>query len=284
MKNYSGYQQHYEKGKYIGTGRGTSRFRLIRWYAIKGASVLDLGCSNGMLAIESKRQGASRVVGVDEGSWIRTLRQDMKEENLDVDFWEMDIESPEFKRFCPKFDVIFYCALLGHLKDPIGMLHWIDEHCNKLLYFESNLGEHNIQQINLVHQETSFKTEGPHRTDADVPEEGIRHMWTCFKVGKEKRISSWRDAEPTFIPINELCPVVRPENTRKTEKYKTVLESIKRIGLVHPLIISPTAPDFSHPYRVREGGSRYCALSDLGYKMIPCKIVPPGSAKEDILI
>ena len=108
---FSGYQRHLEDGKFVGRGRSEKRFSMINWDLVKDQDVLDLGCANGMLAIESKRRGARKVLGVDKGACIPSVRQSVREANIDVEFLQIDIESREFKRVCPMFDITFFCSM-----------------------------------------------------------------------------------------------------------------------------------------------------------------------------
>ena len=67
-KDWSSYQGIFINGKRLKVGRGRFLKRTTMWNPsdFKGKTVLDLGCNNGMLAIEAKKCGASRVVGVDK--------------------------------------------------------------------------------------------------------------------------------------------------------------------------------------------------------------------------
>ena len=273
---FSNYTKHFEKGSWVGPGGGTKRFKMIDWSLIKGQSVLDLGCANGMLAIESKIQGAKKALGVDKGDWIPSVRQSVREVNLDVEFWQVDIESREFKRYCPVFDVVFFCAMLSHMRDGPEMLRWIDNHTKKLLYFVSNLGENNKAQRESVKKYTSFdaiKFIGQ-TGEEGLPNEGTRYMWSCRRTGKENQFESWRDAPVTFLPADEVKRVSSEvcEKLWLSERTLELKENIRINGLTSPLTCHKVG---EHLYLPREGGKRCCILQALGYKDFPYKIVPP---------
>ena len=270
----SNYQQFYSEGKYKGPGRGTFRFQKIDWKNhIEGQNILDLGCNNGMLAIESKRRGALNVIGVDlETSAIFQARKSAEEASLDIQFWNLNIESPEFKTFCPSVDTIFFCSMLSHMKNGKEMLGWIDNHTQRL-YFESNLGENNKAQIESIKKWTSFDAI-QFLGRSDGPGEGIRYMWFCSRSGKENSIPSWKGIPITFLPVQEICNI-NLEGCKKAEReipeYSSLKENLERNGLKSPIIVSNTG---SHIYHVIEGGKRVCIFRQLGIKDIPAKIIP----------
>lgn len=273
---FSNYQRYLENGKFVGPGRSEKRFGMINWDLVKGQDVLDLGCANGMLAIESKRRGARKVLGADKDDCIPSVRQSVREANIDVEFLQVDIESREFKRVCPVFDITFFCSMLGHMHDGIEMLRWIDEHTKRVLYFESNLGESNNIQIEGVKKYTSFDSFKLLGQTNETPEEGIRYMWWCARTGRENQIPEWRDASVTLIPIEEMNgtkPAVC-EGLQANEYYNKLRENIKLNGLASPLVYYKN-PKKDYSYMGIEGGKRFCVLKELGYKSILCKIVSP---------
>ena len=278
---FSNYSKYFEDGKYVGSGRGESRFSAINWDNVKGRSVLDLGCANGMLAIEAKKRGAARVVGVDIGDWIPDIQKSVTKAGLDIEFWQLDIESPEFKRFCPQFDIVFFCAVAGHLKNIEDMLRWIDQHTKYVLYFESNLGEHTINQIELVKKYTSFvSTQFINLADI-AKEEGPRYLWFCIKKGHENNVSSWQDAPVTFLPIDKILGIDDDKciECSKLLIYQELEKNIETNGLLNPLICCPSVdPAYPNYWQLREGGKRFCILKNKGHKYIPVKIVPAGIA------
>ena len=75
--------------------------------------------------------------------------------------------------------------------------------------------------------------------------------------------------EPLIIPIELLLPSKKlPINTNTSRKYKQILESLRNIGLIEPLIISPTTESGNHI--VLDGHARLMALQELGEKEAQC--------------
>jgi len=286
---FSNYQKYFQNGVYVGEGnRGEFRFKLIDWDLIKGRSILDLGCANGMLTIEAKRMGASRALGIDVGDWIPDVRDSVKAAGIDAEFWQIDMESREFKQFCPQFDITFFCSMIGHLKDPIEMLRWIDIHTKYFLYFESNLGENNKAQIELIEKYTSFIPFRELGSTAWEKQEGIRYMWFCARNGVCNTISVWRDSPVTFLPMDKIICSLKA-NLNSLPEYHKLKENIKLNGLMQPLIccefINQDGVREGDSYMIREGGKRYHILKELEYKNLPCRIVQPGPPpKSDIII
>lgn len=143
--NWDGYQDLYCNGKLLQSGpRSNNRLKFLP-QDFTGLKVLDLGCSCGMLAREAKRRGASLVKAIDKRAREPTHRLiDLASvvsfaEGLDIYFVWQDIEDDA----CIKedtFDIIFFCAVLGHLKtNGLEYLKMLRTKCSTL-YFETNLG------------------------------------------------------------------------------------------------------------------------------------------------
>ncbi len=241
---------------------------------LKKRTVLDMGCNNGMLTMKATELGAKRAVGVDKYDCIQGAREIAKEKGLNTEFWQFDLDKPEFKDFCPKFDVVFVFSLLTHLKDPIGMLRWIDFHTNDCLFFETNHGAKNENQIDLVTKHTTFVKKYYLGQSGDE-QSGIHHMWVLTKHIQRRRRKHryWNELPVTFIPLNKI-EGWKPSNMTRYgnghEYHENLVESIKKHGLREPLIVEKFGEeDF---YRAHEGGHRYLALKELGYTDAPCKI------------
>ena len=111
--------------------RSDERLNLINWEDFKGMRVLDLGCNNGALCFKAKKAGAKKVIGVDKSDCILGARELAKERKMDIDFWQLDVDSIEFRNNFPKSDIVFLCALLTHIKDPIGLIKKVGLHVVK---------------------------------------------------------------------------------------------------------------------------------------------------------
>jgi len=268
------YQAVYFKGEKIREGARTdARFSKIKWSEFVGKDVLDLGCSNGMLSIQAKKMGARKVLGVDKSTCVQGAMEVAKAEGLDIDFRQVDIESKEFQDSCPNFDITFFCAMLNHMKDKRKMLEFIDLHTRSILYYETNFQNKVEPHLEYLRKYTSF-------CDFDVLGESeiypeSYHLIKCVHdtLNYTKEIEHLPIVN---IPINKLT-IAAKLNEMSKEKFVTeslkveaLIENIRLNGLRHPLLVSPEG-DF---FIVQEGGHRLLAVEKLGWKTVPCRIVP----------
>ena len=74
------------------------------------------------------------------------------------------------------------------------------------------------------------------------------------------------------LSLAAILPVHQIKDTQKTvTRYKTIVASIKEIGLVEPLVVYPQK-EGSGKYLLLEGHLRYFALKDLGETEADCII------------
>ena len=77
--------------------------------------------------------------------------------------------------------------------------------------------------------------------------------------------------DPLIVPVALLLPSKKlPLNMSSSRKYKQILESLRTIGLIEPLIISPTTDSGNHI--VLDGHARLLALQELGANNVQCLI------------
>jgi len=96
--------------------------QILRWNRIlelcgnlKGKTVLDLGCADGVLSILAAKRGAS-VTGVDISPLnAEAAEEHAREAGVVVEFLEGDVEILDLGR---KFDVVFAAEILEHLISP----------------------------------------------------------------------------------------------------------------------------------------------------------------------
>jgi tRNA (mo5U34)-methyltransferase len=105
---------------------------------LSGKSVLDIGCNAGFYAIEMKRRGASRVLGIDSDE--RYLAQArLASETLgydDIEFAKLDVY--QVGAIGERFDLVIFMGVLYHLRHPLLALDLIREHvADDLLLFQS---------------------------------------------------------------------------------------------------------------------------------------------------
>src|SRR5256714_5115995 len=105
---------------------------------LTGKSVLDIGCNAGFYAIEMKRRGADRVLGIDSDE--RYLAQARLASEMlgfdDIEFARIDVY--DVGAIGERFDFVIFMGVLYHLRHPLLALDLIHEHvANDLLLFQS---------------------------------------------------------------------------------------------------------------------------------------------------
>jgi tRNA (mo5U34)-methyltransferase len=105
---------------------------------VTGKSILDIGCNAGFYAIEMKRRGADRVLGIDSDE--RYLDQArLASETLgfdDIEFARLDVY--DVAALGEKFDLVIFMGVLYHLRHPLLALDLIREHvAGDMMLFQS---------------------------------------------------------------------------------------------------------------------------------------------------
>jgi tRNA (mo5U34)-methyltransferase len=106
---------------------------------LRGRTVLDIGCNAGFYAIEMKRRGAERVVGIDsDEGYLAQARFAAEVCGVDIELEQMSVY--EVGRLEERFDVVLFMGVLYHLRHPLLALDLIHEHVARdLLVFQSML-------------------------------------------------------------------------------------------------------------------------------------------------
>ena len=106
---------------------------------LTGRSVLDIGCNAGFYAMEMKRRGAARVLGLDtEDDYLEQARFAAQVSGLDIEFRRMSVY--DVGALGERFDLVVFMGVLYHLRHPLLALDLIHEHAaNDLLLFQSML-------------------------------------------------------------------------------------------------------------------------------------------------
>lgn len=113
------------------------RFSTALPQSLTGKSVLDIGCNAGFYAIEMKRRGASRVLGVDwDETYLRQARFASDVLGLDIEYRQLSVYDVGALR--ERFDVVLFMGVLYHLRHPLLALDLIREHvAGDMLVFQS---------------------------------------------------------------------------------------------------------------------------------------------------
>ena len=120
-------------------------FPMVKWRSfaadlpadLTGRTVLDIGCNGGFYAMEMKRRGADRVLGIDvDDSYLAQARFAAEVEGLDIEFQRMSVY--DVGALGERFDIVFFIGVLYHLRHPLLALDLIHEHATRdLLVFQS---------------------------------------------------------------------------------------------------------------------------------------------------
>src|SRR5262249_17477967 len=106
---------------------------------LSGRTVLDIGCNAGFYAIEMKRRGADRVVGIDsDEGYLAQARFAAEVSGVDIELRQMSVY--EVGRMNEDFDLVLFMGVLYHLRHPLLAVDLIHEHVARdLLVFQSML-------------------------------------------------------------------------------------------------------------------------------------------------
>jgi tRNA (mo5U34)-methyltransferase len=100
---------------------------------LSGASVLDIGCNGGFYAIEMKRRGARRVLGIDfDQDYLDQAAFAAEVNGVDIEFRRLSVY--EVGRLKERFDIVLFLGVFYHLRHPLLALDLIRAHVVKDLF------------------------------------------------------------------------------------------------------------------------------------------------------
>ncbi|MFE1603254.1 TIGR04290 family methyltransferase [Methylobacterium sp. ID0610] len=104
---------------------------------LSGRSVLDIGCNAGFYAIEMKRRGAARVVGLDEDpDYLAQGRFAAAALGAEIEFRQGSVY--DVAALAERFDIVLFMGVLYHLRHPLLALDLIHAHAAAdMLVFQS---------------------------------------------------------------------------------------------------------------------------------------------------
>jgi tRNA (mo5U34)-methyltransferase len=104
---------------------------------LTGKTVLDIGCNAGFYAVEMKRRGADRVLGIDSDErYLAQARFAAEVLGQEVEFAKLDVY--DLARLGETFDLVIFMGVLYHLRHPLLALDLIREHVARdLMLFQS---------------------------------------------------------------------------------------------------------------------------------------------------
>jgi tRNA (mo5U34)-methyltransferase len=121
---------------------------------LSGRSVLDVGCNAGFYAIEMKRRGAARVLGIDsDDRYLDQARLAAEVTGQDIEFRNLSVY--DVAGLDETFDVVLFMGVLYHLRHPLPALDLIHDHVARdILVFQSM--QRGSSQIDAVGADYDF--------------------------------------------------------------------------------------------------------------------------------
>jgi len=284
-RNY--YQSIVVNGEVVKRGsRSDKRLSMIPWDKwFSGRTVLDIGCNNGMFSLRAAESGAKRVLGVDWNSGVLLARRLAKSAGLNnVSFIRIDLNRPDFyNRINDDFDIIFFCAMLRHIKDKPKMLEWIDIHCRERFIFETNLHQMPIKVLPVYKKYTAFKKFHLLGKSGDANKDDY-HLFQANRIGQERGALenkipiTWMPKENVIGGINTVGEAKRKYGKDTHKRLRGNIDKIKEHilvnGLREPIWVVPHKKRPEGYYTVKQGGHRLLALKELDeYFDIPVRII-----------
>ena len=104
---------------------------------LTGRTVLDIGCNAGFYAIEMKRRGADRVLGIDfDDRYLQQARLAAEITGVEIEFRRLSVY--DVGELGERFDVVLFMGLLYHLRHPLLALDLIHDHvAGDILVYQS---------------------------------------------------------------------------------------------------------------------------------------------------
>jgi tRNA (mo5U34)-methyltransferase len=113
------------------------RFAHVLPADLTGWSVLDVGCNAGFYALEMKRRGAARVLGIDsDDRYLDQARLASEASGLEIELRKLSVY--DVATLGERFDLVVFMGVLYHLRHPLLALDLLREHVtDDLLLFQS---------------------------------------------------------------------------------------------------------------------------------------------------
>jgi tRNA (mo5U34)-methyltransferase len=185
---------------------------------LSGKSVLDVGCNAGFYAIEAKRRGAARVLGVDgQRQHVRQAVFVRKVLGLDIEYRRMNVYELT-RRNVGEFDITLALGLLYHLKHLVLALENLYEVTRELLVIETAIMPPERTPESFTHPLGAAEMRLHALAAVENPPEAKEQVFNWFLPGVEALRALLRNTgfdETEVVEVkNERAVIV----CRKTEK------------------------------------------------------------------
>jgi tRNA (mo5U34)-methyltransferase len=125
---------------------------------LRDMTVLDIGCNAGYFAIEAKRLGAERVVGIDhDPRYLAHARLAAEVKGAAIELKQMSVY--EIERLRERFDLVIFMGVLYHLRHPLLALDLIHEHVARDLLVCQSLERGSDERVELSDDYAFSETE-----------------------------------------------------------------------------------------------------------------------------
>jgi tRNA (mo5U34)-methyltransferase len=113
------------------------RFSNVIPESLAGKSVLDIGCNAGFYAMEMRRRGAERVLGLDtDDEYLEQAKFAADVNGLKIEFRKLS--AYDVGQLGERFDLVIFMGVFYHLRHPLLALDLIHEHVARdMLLFQS---------------------------------------------------------------------------------------------------------------------------------------------------
>jgi len=142
---------------------------------LTGKSVLDIGCNAGFYAMEMKRRGADRVLGLDSDDRYLAQARFASEQLGFGDIEYRNLSVYDVGALGEKFDLVIFMGVLYHLRHPLLALDLIREHvAGDMMLFQTM--QQGSQEVIDVPEEHPFFVPGTWKPSPIFDEPGYPKM------------------------------------------------------------------------------------------------------------
>ena len=209
---------------------------------LTGKTVLDIGCNAGFYAIEMKRRGAARVVGMDsEERYLAQARLASRVLGFDgIEFRNLDVY--QVGALGESFDLVVFMGVLYHLRHPLLALDLIREHvAGDLLLFQTM--QQGSDEIAEAPENHPFFIPGTYRKPAYFDDPGYPKMHFIERRYADDWTNWWapnRACSAAMLRASGFEIVANPE--AEVFVCRTAPVPFAKFG---PAAVYPTKGDFS---------------------------------------